>query len=136
MSPGFCPCWKKRSTVRIPPSGKRTSPCRLQTGPNWAIRRVPRIDRSIWTDWLSRSGSKSTFFSSCVVLFLSVEVLSPAVVSGSPALPKGLSGAAAVGSVDSSGAEPLAGLCSASSVLGGGGNGPVVNEANARLTRG
>lgn len=37
-------------------------------------------------------------------------MLSPAVVSGSPALPKGLSGAAAVGSVDSSGAEPLAGL--------------------------
>lgn len=52
-------------------------------------------------------------------VFLSVEVLSPAVVSGSPALPKGLSGVAAVGSVDSSGAEPLAGVCSASSLLGG-----------------
>lgn len=45
-----------------------------------------------------------------MALFLSVEVLSPAVVSGSPALPKGLSGVAAMGSVDSSGAEPLAGL--------------------------
>lgn len=51
-------------------------------------------------------------------VFLSVEVLSPAVVSGSPALPKGLSGVSAVGSVDSSGGEPLAGLCSAPSILG------------------
>lgn len=57
-----------------------------------------------------------------MALFLSFEVLSPAVVSGSPALPKGLSGVAAVGSVDSSGAEPLPGLLS--SVLGRGGNGP------------
>lgn len=51
-------------------------------------------------------------------VFLSIEVLSPGVVSGSPALPKGLSGVSSVGNVDSSGAEPLAGLCSASSILG------------------
>lgn len=51
-------------------------------------------------------------------IFLSIEVLSTGVVSGSPALPKGLSGVSSVGNVDSSGAEPLAGLCSASSILG------------------
>lgn len=44
-------------------------------------------------------------------------VISPAAVSGSPALPKGVSGASAVGNVDGSGAEPLTGLCSASLVL-------------------
>lgn len=43
-------------------------------------------------------------------VFLWVEVLAPSVVSVSPALPKGLSGVSAVGNVDSSGAEPLAGL--------------------------
>lgn len=65
-------------------------------------------------------------------MWLSVAVLSPAVVSGSPALPKGLSGVSAVGNVDSSGAEPLAGLCSASSILDWAPNKPI-DWGSARL---
>lgn len=37
-------------------------------------------------------------------------MISPAAVSGSPALPKGLSGVSAVGNVESGGAEPHTGL--------------------------
>lgn len=43
MSLGFCPCWKKRSTVKILQSGKQISQCQLQTGHNWGLRRVQRV---------------------------------------------------------------------------------------------
>lgn len=73
-----------------------------------------------------------------MAVFLSPEVLSPAVVSGSPALPKGLSGVSAVGNVNSSsGVEPLAaGLSSASSILGWAvGGAPAVYARLIRLLR-
>lgn len=41
---------------------------------------------------------------------LSIAVISPAAVSGSPALPKGLSSISSLGSMDTGGAEPITGL--------------------------
>lgn len=46
-------------------------------------------------------------------------VISPAAVSSSPALPKGLSSMSSLASMDSSGAEPLAGLCSSAHTVVG-----------------
>lgn len=41
---------------------------------------------------------------------VSIAVISPAAVSGSPALPKGLSGMSSLGSMDSGGVETITGL--------------------------
>lgn len=73
---------------------------------------------------LGHQTGTSSFLSGCVVESallmcpcVSIEVISPAAVSGSPALPKGLSGVSAVGNVESGGAEPHTGQCSASLIL-------------------